>query len=356
MVTAIASPPLAPGATLNVRPGLMTLADLSGYEARIRQAARTTYRGYTLHGAGLPSSGGLTIEMGMNLLEGFDPAPLDQAAWLHRMLESMRLSFADRNAFMADPEFASVPVEGLLSKEYADVRRALIDPAAAASAPAVPGDPAAYQVDPSVKSGGDGILREPFLDLETTHITVVDASGSAVSYTCTIESEGGNGVVVPGYGFLLNNELTDFNIPTDPAGSHPNVLESGKRPRSSIAPVLVLKDDKLVLALGSPGGSTIITTVAQILTQRLDRQMTIEEALAAPRVSQRNAGNLSSAAEPEFLASPEAAELQAMGHVLVELGPIGAATAIEVGMDGTLTVAAEPVRRNGGSAMVVDPR
>lgn len=358
VVSTIQDPPILAGSPLNVRPGLMTLTDLSTYEARVRPAVRTTYRGYEIYGAGLPSSGGLTVGMSMNLLEGFDPASTDATGWLHRYLESSKLAFADRNAFMGDPEFVSVPVEGMLSKAYADARRALIDPALASAAPASPGDPASFQQDPSGATGGQGSAAaaalglDAYLDLETTHITVVDAAGNAVAYTCTIESEGGNGIVVPGYGFLLNNELTDFAIPPNVTDVHPNVLEPGKRPRSSIAPTMVMEGDRLVLALGSPGGSTIITTALQIMTSYLDLAMPLPDALAAPRVSQRNTP--SAAAETAFLATPEAAALQALGHVFVDAGAIGAATAIEVAADGTLTVAAEPVRRNGGSAMVVE--
>ncbi|WP_156040837.1 gamma-glutamyltransferase [Chondromyces apiculatus] len=370
IVATVKNPPFIAGSTIVSRPGLMEKSDLSGYEARVRPAVTSTYRGHTLFGVGLPSSGGLTGAMAMNLLGGFDLPAMSQSDALHHYLEASRLAYADRNAFMGDPEFVNVPVAGMLSAGYADERRLLIDPALASVAAAMPGDPFAYQNDPSgvwagagwsVSAGmGAGVDIDVSgdapgdLDPETTHLTITDAAGNVVSYTCTIEYEGGNGMVVPGHGFLLNNELTDFNIPPTTNDVHPNVLEPGKRPRSSMSPVIVLKDDKPVLAAGAPGGATIITTVLQILVNHLDLGMPIEDAVAAPRVSQRNSGNATSNAEPAFLGSAEAMALEALGHQFADAGLIGAATAIQFHADGSVTAAAEPVRRNGGSAMVVE--
>jgi gamma-glutamyltranspeptidase/glutathione hydrolase len=184
----------------------------------------------------------------------------------------------------------------------------------------------------------------------TTHLTVTDAEGNVVSYTYTIESTGGNGIVVPGYGFLLNNELTDFNYDST---THPNRVEGGKRPRSSMSPTIVLRDGKPYLAVGSPGGSTIITTVLQILLDRLDLGSSLPDAIAAPRLTQRNTA--STLVEAAFLDTPEADALRARGHVLALSPEIGAATGIEFLDDGRLLAAAEPVRRGGGSAMVVNP-
>jgi gamma-glutamyltranspeptidase/glutathione hydrolase len=184
----------------------------------------------------------------------------------------------------------------------------------------------------------------------TTHLTTSDKWGNVVSYTFTIESAGGSGLVVPGWGFLLNNELTDFNYDST---THPNRVEGGKRPRSSMAPTIVLKDDKPFLAFGSPGGSTIITTVLQILLARLDEGMSLPDAIVDPRASQRNTTNTS--AEPAFLISPLRPLLEARGHRFVNGGEIGAATAIEFLPGGRVLAAAEPVRRGGGSAMVENP-
>jgi gamma-glutamyltranspeptidase/glutathione hydrolase len=358
IVSTVKSPPLAPGATLNPRPGLMELTDLAAYEARVRPTLSVDYRGYSVYGVPPPTSGGVTVELALNLLQGFDPKATDKPGFYHLYLESSRLAYADRNAFLGDPEFVTMPIQGMLATAYADARRPLIDPMQASTMAAPPGDPFAFQSDPSgaIDPPVDSFLEEhpkDAVDTETTHITVADKQGNVVAYTCTIEYEGGNGMVVPGRGFLLNNELTDFNIPSDPMTVHPNVLEPGKRPRSSMSPTIVLKDGKPFLALGSPGGATIITTVMQMLVNHIDLGMPIEDALAAPRVSQRNAPDATSNAEPEFIATPEAQALQSLGHLFSDAGPIGAATAIRFHDDGTLTVAAEPIRRNGGSAAVI---
>jgi len=195
-------------------------------------------------------------------------------------------------------------------------------------------------------------------NISTTNLTVADQWGNVVEYTLTIEQTGGSGMVVPGHGFLLNNELTDFSTVYDAAD--PNRIQPGKRPRSSMSPTIVLKDGKPFLALGSPGGSTIITTVLQMLVNRIDLGMTIEEAIAAPRATQRNTTNVT--AEPAFIAAYGPA-LTALGHTLVPAGDaftsaaeIGAATAIEIGPRKRLTAVAEPSRRGKGSAKVVDPR
>jgi gamma-glutamyltranspeptidase/glutathione hydrolase len=264
---------------------------------------------------------------------------------------------------VADPEFVEVPMAGLLSKDYAAERRKGLNSALAAPGAVPAGNPFAYQEDPSptrpvVVPPSQAALAPSVLDVanrETTHITTTDKVGNIVAYTCTIEAEGGNGIVVPGYGFLLNNELTDFDFPPSPTAPHANAPEPGKRPRSSMSPTIVLKDGAPVLALGSPGGSTIITTVLQTLVNHLDFGMPLLEAAAAPRVSQRNQPDGKSQAEPEFIASPEAAALKERGHVFVDAGPIGAFTGIRFNPDGTVTAVAEPRRRGGGSAMVVEP-
>jgi len=178
----------------------------------------------------------------------------------------------------------------------------------------------------------------------------------AVAYTFTIESTGGNAIVVPGWGLMLNNELTDFDYSSLTAANRAN---GGKRPRSSISPTIVTRGGEPVLAVGSPGGSTIITTVLQMLVNRLDRGMTIEQAIAAPRASQRNTAKVT--AEQAFIDQWGSA-LGVFGHQFTPAGApgtsaaeIGAATAIEFGPHHRLTAVAEPVRRGGGSAAVVRP-
>jgi gamma-glutamyltranspeptidase / glutathione hydrolase len=328
IAAAAADPPIGPDANHVWRPGLMTVRDVGSYEAVERPPTRVGYRGLDVYGMGPPSSGGSTVGEALNILEGYDLAALGRTQGLHFFLEASRFSFADRGAFIADPDFFDVPLEELLSDAFAAERRALIDPARAATSPVPPGEPGQ----------------------ETTHLVVSDRKGTVVSYTFTIESTGGNGIVVPGRGFLLNNELTDFNIDTP---RHPNKPDGGKRPRSSMSPTIVLDDGQPFLAVGSPGGSMIITTVLQILLERLDFGAGLPDAIARPRASQRNTPTTS--AEPTFITSPEAAALTAKGHGFASTSEIGAATGIEFLRDGRVLAAAEPVRRGGGSAMVERP-
>jgi gamma-glutamyltranspeptidase/glutathione hydrolase len=293
---------------------------------------------------GPPSSGGSTVGEALNILEGFDLPAATRTQALHLFLEASRFSFADRNAYLADPDFFSVPLAGLLSDGFAAERRALIDPLHAAVSPVLAGNP--YPFNSLVVPAATATQSET-----TTHLTVADRDGNVVAYTYTIESTGGDGIVVPGWGFLLNNELTDFNFDSL---THPNRVEGSKRPRSSMSPTIVLDNGQPLLALGSPGGSMIITTVLQLLVERLDLGTTLPAAIAAPRASQRNTTTV--AAEPLFIASSEGQTLAATyGHVLSTAPEIGAATGIDFLGGGRMLAAAEPTRRGGGSAMVVTP-
>jgi gamma-glutamyltranspeptidase/glutathione hydrolase len=334
-------PVVAPTADHVWRPGLMTKHDLSEYRAPERPPTHVGYRGVDVYSMGPPSSGGSTVGEALNILEGYNLAALPRDLAFHYFLEASRYAFADRNAYLADPDYYDVPLSGLLSKDYAATRRALITTTAATS-PVAPGNPYPFVT-------GQASATETRAGT-TTHLTTSDKWGNVVSYTFTIESAGGSGLVVPGWGFLLNNELTDFNYDST---THPNRVEGGKRPRSSMAPTIVLKDDKPFLALGSPGGSTIITTVLQILFDRLDEGMSLPDGIVDPRASQRNTTNTS--AEPAFLMSPVRTLLESRGHHFVNGGEIGAATAIEFLPGGRVLAAAEPVRRGGGSAMVDNP-
>jgi len=238
-----------------------------------------------------------------------------------------------------------VPTETLLSQEFADSRACEIDPTLASPRPVAAGDLSA--------TGCVAAAASDPADLEgpsTTHLSVVDQWGNAVAYTLTIEQTGGSGMTVPDRGFLLNNELTDFNFVPNP--DDPNIVEPGKRPRSSMSPTIVLDGGEVRYVLGSPGGSTIITTVVQILLNRIDLGMTISEAVAAPRATQRN--TVSTLAEAAFIAEYQD-DLAPYGQGLTQTGEIGAAAAIEVDADGLMTAAAEPVRRGGGTGLVVDP-
>jgi gamma-glutamyltranspeptidase/glutathione hydrolase len=343
IVDAVNRPPVANGA--QVRAGRMTLADLANYEARIRQPVLSTYRGYELYGMPLPSSGGITVAEALNILEGYDLKSLPRANAEHLYLEASRLAFADRNAYLADPEYVDAPVSGLLSKEFAAQRRAQID-LKRASANVGAGDPYAFQDDQSIplRPQTRPLQRE---SAHTTHFTVSDKEGNVVSYTFTIESWGGSGIVVPGYGFLLNNEMTDFDF----SGPRPNVPEAGKRPRSSMAPTIALKDGKPAFTIGSPGGATIITTVLQTIVNYVDFGMPMDAAVNAPRLSERNGAATS--VEPGFGGSAQAQALSAFGHKWEDPAEeIGAANAIVFNPDGTVTAVSEGRRHGVGSALV----
>jgi gamma-glutamyltranspeptidase / glutathione hydrolase len=336
IVQAAQHPPIAPTANHAWRPGLITTGDIARYRAIQRDPTHVGYRGLDVWSMGPPSSGGSTVGEALNILEGFRPLGTDRVQALHRYLEASRYAYADRNAYLADPEYYEVPLTELLSDRYAAQRRALI------------GDKAANAV---VAPGGADEQK----GTSTTHLSVTDRWGNVVAYTFTIESTGGDGIVVPGWGFLLNNELTDFNYDST---THPNHADGGKRPRSSISPTIVTRNGRPFLTVGSPGGATIITTVLQLLVDRLDLGYTLPEAIAAPRVSQRNA--VASEAEPAFISSPEGQALVSRyGHnpfTVVKGNEIGAATGIEFLRDGRLVAAAEPTRRGGGSAAVVRER
>jgi len=352
IASTVQDPPVDPASTLNVRPGLMTEADLAAYRALDRRPTRVRYRGHQVYGMGPPSSGGSTVGEALNILEGYDLGAESYTQALFHYLEATRLAFADRNRWVGDPDFVEVPLRGLLSQGFADERRCLIGETANVS-PVPPGDPFP-PFGPGCPAGGQAVAG-PAERPATTHLSVADRWGNVVSYTLTIEQTGGSGIVVPGYGFLLNNELTDFNpAPLFAGVPDPNLPAPGKRPRSSMSPTIVFRDGRPVLAVGSPGGATIITTVLQILMEHLDRGRSLPEAIAAPRVSQRN-GTLSDA-EPAFLTSPEAAALQALGERFQSVPEIGAAAGIAFLGKGRLQAAAEPVRRGGGSALVVHPR
>jgi gamma-glutamyltranspeptidase / glutathione hydrolase len=331
VVDAARRPPIAATADHVWRPGLLTKADLAAYRAIERAPTHVRHRGFDVWSMGPPSSGGSTVGEALNILGGYKGLAADRTRALHLFLEATRLSFADRNAYVADPAFVDVPLDGLLSDGFAAQRRALIDETHAGTSPAAPGEP----------------------ERSTTHLVVTDKHGTVVSYTFTIESIGGNGIVVPGYGFLLNNELTDFNYD---AVDHPNSAAGHKRPRSSMAPTIVTRDGRPFLAVGSPGGASIITTVLQVLMERLDLGATLPEAIAAPRASQRNAATTE--AEPGFISSPEGMALAgSYGQAFKEVdgGELGAVTGVEQLGGGRLLAAAEPVRRGGGSAAVVHP-
>jgi gamma-glutamyltranspeptidase/glutathione hydrolase len=262
-------------AALQAEGGVMTTADLKNYRAVLRTPVRGTYRGYDIISMPPPSSGGVHLIEMLNILEGYDLNAIrgDKGAADHLMVEAMKRAYADRAIFLGDPDVVKVPVAGLTSKSYAAALRAQIDPMRARPSTDIrPGEPPPREGD------------------NTTHFSVIDREGNAVSNTYTLNLSYGVGMVAEGTGILLNNELDDFAAkPMAPnffglVGTDANAPGPGKRPLSSMTPTIVVKDGKPFLITGSPGGSRIITTVLQIITNVIDRGMTLAESVSAPRL------------------------------------------------------------------------
>jgi gamma-glutamyltranspeptidase/glutathione hydrolase len=257
--------------------GLITEADLKAYAPKKRPALVGKYRGYDVISMPPISSGGTALIEMLNLLEGYDLAKDGprSAATIHRITESMRRAFADRARYLGDPAFnPTMPIARLTSKEYAtDLRKTIRDDKASVSTPTT--------------------FEWPAESDETTHLSVVDRGLNAVSMTYTLEAGYGSKIVVPGAGFLLNNEMGDFNAgpgltdATGLIGTPPNLAAPGKRMLSSMCPAILAKDGKLVLVTGSPGGRTIINTVLQTVLDVVDFGMNVQEAVDFPRFHQQ---------------------------------------------------------------------
>ncbi|MGF1487844.1 MAG: gamma-glutamyltransferase [Prochloraceae cyanobacterium] len=255
--------------------GLITLADLAAYEPVIRQPVKGNYRGYDIISMPPPSSGGIHLIQILNILERFPLSSLghNTAQSIHLMTESMKLAYADRSKYLGDSDFVSVPIKELTSKKYADRLRKKIN---------------YYRATPSqeIAPGNPYNLRE---SNQTTHYSIIDKYGNAVANTYTLNFSYGTGITVPGTGILLNNEMDDFvakpGVPNafGLIGGEANAIEPEKRMLSSMTPTIVLKDNKPFLITGSPGGSKIITTVLQIITNVIDFKMNIAEATNAVR-------------------------------------------------------------------------
>lgn len=320
-------------------PGLLSLADLAGYEARARDPVCRTYRGHTVCGMPPPTSGGVAVLMMLGLLERFDMANLmatDRLTARHLLAEAGRVAFADRNRYLADPDFVDVPVAGLLDDTYLAIRSRLLDPAAAGSrvAPGIPG------MTEGRAWGRDASPEMP----STTHFAVVDHDGNAVSMTSSVERAFGSGLVAGG--FILNNQLTDFSFaPRDEAGRPiANRVAPGKRPRSSMSPMIVLdKDGAFLLATGSPGGSRIIGYTARSLVDMLDGGMSPQQAAAAGHVVNRGWGT---DVERDTEAAALAAGLEALGHDVTVRAMTSGLHIIRRLPDGSLVGGADP-RREG---------
>ncbi len=352
-------PVTTPGQTVVQLSGIMTTSDLRNYQALVKAPTHVNYRGLDIYSMAPPSSSGTTVGEALNILSHYNLSSESRATALFHYLEASRLSYADRNAYVGDPRYVSVPTQQLLSPAFAATRQCLIGSTALTS-PVAPGNPyPPYAACPSQSSTAAATNE----GLHTNNIVTSDKWGDIVSYTNTINFFGGSGQTVPGYGFLLNDEMTDFDFAPATAGAtDPNLPAGGKQPRSSMGPVIALRHGKPVFSIGAAGGSTIITTILQTLINHVDFGMSLPDALAAPRVS--NTNSATSSAEPLFYNSAVAKQLTSQyGEKFTETGgailPLdyypGDATALQVLGGGKVEPITEPVRLGGGSALVVHP-
>ncbi len=306
--------------------GLMTMDDLANYQVEVMEPVHGTYRGYDIYSSPTPSSGGTIVLEILNILENFDIPSMEQdsADAMHLMGSAFAMAYADRGEYMGDPKFVDVPIEGLINKDYAKKLADKIDMDTAMTN-VMPDDPWMFEHQ------------------DTTHYSVADKDGNMVAVTCTVNGYFGSAVAVDGYGFVLNNEMADFNVGPD----HPNSIAGGKTPLSSMSPTLILKDGEPVAALGSPGGTTIIATVAQLCSNLIDHGMTMQEAIDAPRISgfRNTTLNYESRFSDETIAG-----LQEKGWTLNESDDFnrsfGSVNAVRYADDGTLDGGADP-RRDG---------
>jgi gamma-glutamyltranspeptidase / glutathione hydrolase len=352
-------PVLQPGQTIVTRPGIMTTADLSNYQAYVRPPTHISYSGLDVYGMGPPSSGGSTEGEILNILSGYNLGAEPRVTALFHYLEASRLAYADRNRWVGDPRQVSVPLSGLLDPAFATERRCLIGTTAGTS-PVAPGNPFAPFTSCPAGAPAQASSASPE-EHHTNNIVTTDRYGDIVAYTNTINFFGGSGQAVPGYGFLLNDELTDFDFaPSSTSTPDPNLPAAGKQPRSSMGPIIALKHGKPQFAIGAAGGSTIIETVVQTLINHVDFGMSLSDALNAPRVSQTNSAT--STAEPNFYDSGLAHQLTSQygEQFTLATGPIqpldsypGDATALEVLPGGGAQAIAEAYRLGGGSALAL---
>ena len=316
--------------------GIMTNDDLKSYSAVIRKPVRGSYRGYDVVSMPLPSSGGTVLLESLNILEGFPLAEMTQGspASLHLLIEAMKRAYADRARYLGDPAFVNAPVPVMLSKDYAARQRASIDPDhATASADAAAIKP----------------LRE---GSNTTHFSVIDDFGNAVSNTYTLNFPYGVGLIAEGTGVLLNNELDDFTAAPGASnafglvGFEANLPGPGKRPLSSMSPTILLKDGKPILVTGSPGGSRIISTVLQVIVNVLDYHMDVLAAVSAPRLHHQW---MPDEVRVEHGFSEDVlAQLRAKGHHIVE--PMGQTSANSIAVVGDEAFGAPDPRTRGAEA------
>lgn len=296
-------------AAMHAHGGIITAADLRGYEPTVRKPLQATYRGYEIVTMPPPSSGGVVLIEMLHMLEHYDLASMGwhSSEEVHTMVEVMRRAYADRARYLGDTDFVhGVPIAGLMSRPYADERRKDIDPLHATDSKTIgAGEPQRYE------------------STETTHFSIVDAAGDVVSNTYTNNDSYGSAVTVPGAGFLLNDEMDDFTSkPGVPnvyglIQGEANAIAPQKRPLSSMTPTIVLKDGKVLFAVGSPGGSTIINTVLEVIVNVLDFDMDIQQAIDAPRFHHQWLPD-KIAWEPFEFSRDTREALEKMGHVFAE--------------------------------------
>lgn len=318
--------------------GLITREDLAGYQPVVREPSHGNYRGYDVYAMSPPSSGGAHIVQMLNILEAYDIGEMGFGAanTMHVMAEAMKRAYADRSEYLGDTDFVDVPLDGITSEGYADELRAEIAmDRATPSEEIAPGNPL------------------PFESNETTHFSIADDDGLAVSNTYTINFSYGSGIAVDGAGFLLNNEMDDFSAkPGVPnayglIGGEANKIEPGKRMLSSMTPTIVKQDGKNFLITGSPGGSRIITTTLQVLMNVIDHDMNVQSAVSAPRLHHQwlpDELRIEAGFSPDTLAL-----LEGKGHTISQESAMGAAQSIVI-EDGRFYGGADP-RRSTSSAM-----
>lgn len=325
-------------ATLAKYDGVMTMDDLAGYEVHELKPVTGDYRGYTVISSPPPSSGGTHLIEILNILENFDMASMEvnSAEYVHLFAETFKLAFADRAKYMADTNFVTVPLGGLTSQAYADKRAQDID-LNAAMEQAAPDDPSPYE------------------HTDTTHFSVADVDGNCVAITKTINYYFGSGVMVDGYGFMMNNQMDDFSTDSESV----NKIEPGKKPLSSMSPTVVLKPDgSPFLVLGTPGGSRIFSGVAEVISRVIDSKMDLHTAISVPKIwNCSNKNNLQyekplKGYEQYALTDETIAKLTEMGHGELKTAASGAFQCIMFMEDGTLYGTADP--RQDGKAVGVN--
>ncbi|HEX2104576.1 MAG TPA: gamma-glutamyltransferase [Solirubrobacteraceae bacterium] len=297
--------------------GILTLRDFAAYRAVWRRPISGSYRGRSVLGMPPPTSGGVAIQEMLNILEGFDLRAAGQSSALadHLIAEAQKIAFADRGAYLGDPGFVRMPVAGLVSKDYAALRRAEIDPNRAKTF-----GPGTFALAPAARAAG-AVEANP--NGSTTHVSVIDRRGNAVALTCTIEQEFGSTVMAPGTGFILNNELTDFG---DPGTA--NAPAPGKRPRSSMSPEIVVQGGQPVLVAGGAGGARIIMGVLLQIVGTVDFGLSLAQAIDAERLD--NLGGATINIEEARVDPVQLQALAARGHRLAREGEYGPRPRVQV--------------------------